>query len=41
MSQKMKERGKEWKERQRRENKGSMMERMIESKRERETEQVE
>lgn len=41
MSQKMKERGKEWKERQRQKNKGSMMERMIESKRERETEQVE
>lgn len=36
MSQKMKERGKEWKECQRHENKGSMMERMIESKRERE-----
>lgn len=32
MSQKMKERGKEWKECQRQENKGSMMEKMIESK---------
>lgn len=36
MSQKMKEQGKEWKECQRQEHKGSMVERMIESKRERE-----
>ncbi len=36
MSQKMKEQGKEWKECKRQENKGSVVERMIESKRERE-----